>query len=51
MVHAAPGPSGLDAGDAGVRRLLLWMGVGGLDHDVIVRSMRLFAEEVLPHFR
>lgn len=37
--------------DAGVRRLLLWMGVGGLDHDVIVRSMRLFAEEVMPRFR
>ncbi len=36
---------------AGVRRLLLWMGVGGLDHDVIVRSMRLFAEEVMPNFR
>jgi alkanesulfonate monooxygenase SsuD/methylene tetrahydromethanopterin reductase-like flavin-dependent oxidoreductase (luciferase family) len=37
--------------EAGVRRLLLWMGVGGLDHDVIVRSMRLFAEEVMPRFR
>jgi alkanesulfonate monooxygenase SsuD/methylene tetrahydromethanopterin reductase-like flavin-dependent oxidoreductase (luciferase family) len=37
--------------DAGVRRLLLWMGVGGLDHDAIVRSMHLFAEEVMPRFR
>jgi alkanesulfonate monooxygenase SsuD/methylene tetrahydromethanopterin reductase-like flavin-dependent oxidoreductase (luciferase family) len=37
--------------DAGCRRLLLWMGVGGLDHDLVVRSMRLFAEEVMPRFR
>jgi alkanesulfonate monooxygenase SsuD/methylene tetrahydromethanopterin reductase-like flavin-dependent oxidoreductase (luciferase family) len=37
--------------DAGCRRLLLWMGVGGLDHELIVRSMRLFAEEVMPRFR
>ena len=37
--------------DAGVERLLLWMGVGGVDHTLVVRSMRLFAEEVLPRFR
>jgi alkanesulfonate monooxygenase SsuD/methylene tetrahydromethanopterin reductase-like flavin-dependent oxidoreductase (luciferase family) len=37
--------------DAGVRRLLLWMGVGGVDHDLVVQSMRLFAEEVMPRFR
>jgi alkanesulfonate monooxygenase SsuD/methylene tetrahydromethanopterin reductase-like flavin-dependent oxidoreductase (luciferase family) len=37
--------------DAGCRRLLLWMGVGGMDHDLVVRSMRLFAEEVMPQFR
>jgi alkanesulfonate monooxygenase SsuD/methylene tetrahydromethanopterin reductase-like flavin-dependent oxidoreductase (luciferase family) len=37
--------------DAGCRRLLLWMGVGGMDHHLIVRSMRLFAEEVMPRFR
>jgi alkanesulfonate monooxygenase SsuD/methylene tetrahydromethanopterin reductase-like flavin-dependent oxidoreductase (luciferase family) len=37
--------------DAGVERLLLWMGVGGVDHALVVRSMRLFAEEVLPRFR
>ena len=37
--------------DAGVRRLLLWMGVGGVDHDLVVQSMRLFAEEVMPKFR
>jgi alkanesulfonate monooxygenase SsuD/methylene tetrahydromethanopterin reductase-like flavin-dependent oxidoreductase (luciferase family) len=37
--------------DAGVQRLLLWMGVGGVDHDLVTRSMRLFAEEVAPAFR
>lgn len=37
--------------DAGVRRLLLWMGPGGVSHDLLVRSMRLFAEEVMPYFR
>ncbi len=36
--------------EAGVRRLLLWMGPGGVSHDLLVRSMRLFAEQVLPHF-
>ena len=37
--------------DAGAQRLLLWMGVGGMDHELVVRSMRLFAEEVMPRFR
>src|SRR5215510_14482512 len=37
--------------DAGVRRLLLWMGPGGVPHDLVVRSMRLFAERVMPRFR
>ena len=37
--------------DAGVERLLLWMGVGGLAHELVVRSMRLFAERVVPLFR
>jgi alkanesulfonate monooxygenase SsuD/methylene tetrahydromethanopterin reductase-like flavin-dependent oxidoreductase (luciferase family) len=37
--------------EAGVERLLLWMGPGGVDHDLLVRSMRLFAEQVAPHFR
>jgi alkanesulfonate monooxygenase SsuD/methylene tetrahydromethanopterin reductase-like flavin-dependent oxidoreductase (luciferase family) len=37
--------------DAGVERLLLWMGPGGVAHDLLVRSMRLFAEEVAPRFR
>jgi alkanesulfonate monooxygenase SsuD/methylene tetrahydromethanopterin reductase-like flavin-dependent oxidoreductase (luciferase family) len=37
--------------DAGVQRLLLWMGVGGVEHDLVVQSMRLFAEQVMPQFR
>lgn len=37
--------------DAGVERLLLWMGVGGVDNELVVRSMRLFAEEVAGRFR
>jgi hypothetical protein len=37
--------------DAGVQRLILWMGVGGVDHALVVRSMRLFTEEVAPRFR
>lgn len=37
--------------DAGVERLLLWMGPGGVPHDLLVRSMRLFAEAVMPAFR
>jgi len=36
---------------AGVQRLLLWMGVGGVDHALVTRSMRLFAEHVAPRFR
>ena len=37
--------------DAGVRRIILWMGPGGVPHDLLVRSMRLFAERVMPCFR
>lgn len=37
--------------DAGVRNLLCWMGVGGVAHEHVVRSMRMFAEEVMPRFR
>ena len=36
---------------AGVERLLLWMGPGGVPHDLLARSMRLFAEQVMPRFR
>jgi hypothetical protein len=34
-----------------VERLLLWMGPGGVPHHLLVRSMRLFAEAVMPRFR
>ncbi len=37
--------------DAGVQRLLLWVGPGGVEHELAVRSMRLFAEQVMPKFR
>lgn len=37
--------------EAGVERLLLWMGPGGVSHDLLLRSMRLFAERVAPRFR
>jgi alkanesulfonate monooxygenase SsuD/methylene tetrahydromethanopterin reductase-like flavin-dependent oxidoreductase (luciferase family) len=37
--------------DAGVRNVVCWQGVGGVAHEHVVRSMRLFAEEVAPHFR
>jgi alkanesulfonate monooxygenase SsuD/methylene tetrahydromethanopterin reductase-like flavin-dependent oxidoreductase (luciferase family) len=36
--------------EAGVDRILLWMGPGGVAHELLVRSMRLFAEKVMPHF-
>jgi alkanesulfonate monooxygenase SsuD/methylene tetrahydromethanopterin reductase-like flavin-dependent oxidoreductase (luciferase family) len=36
--------------DAGVRNVVCWMGVGGVAHEHVVRSMELFADEVAPHF-
>jgi alkanesulfonate monooxygenase SsuD/methylene tetrahydromethanopterin reductase-like flavin-dependent oxidoreductase (luciferase family) len=36
--------------DAGVRNIVLWMGVGGVAHEHVLGSMRLFAEEVRPRF-
>ncbi len=33
---------------AGVKRLLLWHGPGGVDHEKLVRSMKLFIEQVKP---
>jgi alkanesulfonate monooxygenase SsuD/methylene tetrahydromethanopterin reductase-like flavin-dependent oxidoreductase (luciferase family) len=36
--------------DAGVRNVVCWMGVGGIAHEHVVRSMHLFAEEVAPRF-
>ncbi len=37
--------------EAGVGELLCWMNFGGLPHELVTRSMRLFAEKVIPHFR
>jgi alkanesulfonate monooxygenase SsuD/methylene tetrahydromethanopterin reductase-like flavin-dependent oxidoreductase (luciferase family) len=37
--------------ELGVRYLMCWMNMGGLEHDKVLRSMRLFAEEVMPRFR
>jgi len=36
--------------DAGVRNVVCWMGVGGIAHEHVVRSMHLFADEVAPQF-
>lgn len=35
----------------GVGELLCWMNFGGLPYDKVERSLRLFAEKVMPHFR
>ncbi len=37
--------------EAGVGELLCWMNFGGLPQDRVERSMQLFAEKVMPHFR
>ena len=36
--------------DAGVRNVVCWMGVGGVAQEHVLRSMRLFADEVAPRF-
>jgi alkanesulfonate monooxygenase SsuD/methylene tetrahydromethanopterin reductase-like flavin-dependent oxidoreductase (luciferase family) len=37
--------------DSGVENLVVLMGVGGMAHEHVERSMRLFADEVLPRLR
>jgi alkanesulfonate monooxygenase SsuD/methylene tetrahydromethanopterin reductase-like flavin-dependent oxidoreductase (luciferase family) len=37
--------------DAGVRNVVCWQGVGGVAQEHVLRSMRLFAEEVAPQFQ
>jgi hypothetical protein len=37
--------------EAGVGEVACWMNFGGLPLDKIRRSMRLFAEDVMPRFR
>ena len=36
---------------AGVGEVLCWMNFGGLPSDRVERSMRLFADKVMPQFR
>jgi alkanesulfonate monooxygenase SsuD/methylene tetrahydromethanopterin reductase-like flavin-dependent oxidoreductase (luciferase family) len=36
--------------EVGVNHYIGWFNVGGLPHDKVVRSMRLFAEQVMPAF-
>jgi alkanesulfonate monooxygenase SsuD/methylene tetrahydromethanopterin reductase-like flavin-dependent oxidoreductase (luciferase family) len=36
--------------DAGVRNVVPWMGCGGVAQEHVMRSISLFAEEVMPHF-
>ena len=37
--------------ELGVNYVLCWMNMGGLEQDRVLRSMSLFASEVMPHFR
>jgi len=30
---------------------MCWMNMGGLDHEKVLRSMQLFASEVMPRFK
>jgi alkanesulfonate monooxygenase SsuD/methylene tetrahydromethanopterin reductase-like flavin-dependent oxidoreductase (luciferase family) len=36
--------------EVGIQDLILWTNVGALPHDKVCASMRLFADEVMPHF-
>jgi len=36
--------------DAGVDELILVMQMGTVSHELILQSLRTFAEEVMPHF-
>jgi hypothetical protein len=31
-----------------IQQIMAWMNIGGMPHDKVIRSMRLFAERVLP---
>jgi len=37
--------------ETGLQHLIGWMRFGGLEHAKVLRSMELFAEKVMPHFR
>jgi hypothetical protein len=34
----------------GLEDIILWTNVGAMPHDKVCNSMRLFAEQVMPHF-
>ncbi len=37
--------------ETGLQHLICWMRFGGLEHEKVMRSLELFAEHVIPHFR
>jgi alkanesulfonate monooxygenase SsuD/methylene tetrahydromethanopterin reductase-like flavin-dependent oxidoreductase (luciferase family) len=37
--------------ELGVRYVMCWMNMGGLEHEKVLRSMQLFASEVMPRFK
>jgi alkanesulfonate monooxygenase SsuD/methylene tetrahydromethanopterin reductase-like flavin-dependent oxidoreductase (luciferase family) len=37
--------------ELGVRYVMCWMNMGGLEHEKVLRSMQLFATEVMPRFK
>ncbi len=37
--------------ELGVRYVMCWMNMGGLEPDKVLRSMQLFATEVMPRFK
>jgi alkanesulfonate monooxygenase SsuD/methylene tetrahydromethanopterin reductase-like flavin-dependent oxidoreductase (luciferase family) len=36
--------------ETGLNNIILWMNIGGQQHDKVVKSMKLFSEHVMPHF-
>lgn len=37
--------------EMGLQHLICWMRFGGLEHEKVMDSLRLFAEQVMPHFK
>lgn len=35
----------------GLTDLICWMNIGGVQHDLVLKSMEIFANEVMPHFQ
>ena len=38
-------------GELGATRLIVWTQIGGIEHDKLMRSVRLMGEEVMPALR